>query len=94
MEMGDVSWWGGNQEIAKPMTIAQFKMEDVCNLYSVIEFFAQKIYIYIEKGRFFIPFKLQMAIAQLCKNTFVCLCKHPNTSTIKGRNWLVECQSR
>jgi hypothetical protein len=38
------------------------------------------------------PFKLQMASTQSCKNTSAYLCKHPNTSIVKGRNWLVGCR--
>jgi hypothetical protein len=39
-----------------------------------------------KKKKRFGPFKLQMALAQLCKNTLACLCRHPNTSIVKGRN--------
>jgi hypothetical protein len=38
-----------------------------------------------ERGGPFGPFKLQMALAQLCKITFAYLCKHPNTSIAKGK---------
>jgi hypothetical protein len=84
-----MEWKSG---IARPTTTAQFKMEDVCNLYNVIDFFYQRKVTKIERGRPSIPFKLQMALAQLCKNTFACLCKHPHTSILKGRNRLAECQ--
>jgi hypothetical protein len=39
-----------------------------------------------KRGRLFGHFKLQMALAQLCKITTPYLCKHPNTSTTKGKN--------
>jgi hypothetical protein len=42
MEMGKVSWRGGNHEVAKPMATAWLKMEDACNLCNVIEFVFQK----------------------------------------------------
>jgi hypothetical protein len=37
--MGGVSSKGGSQEVAKPMIIAQLKMEDVCIFCNVIEIF-------------------------------------------------------
>jgi hypothetical protein len=37
-----------------------------------------------KKRRAFWFFKFQMALAQLCKNTFACLSRHPNISTPKG----------
>jgi len=56
-------------------------MEDACNLCNVIEIFYLKKITNKKKGRPFSPFKLQMALAQLCKNTSTCLCRHPNIST-------------
>jgi hypothetical protein len=88
--MGDVSWKGGSQEVARPTTIAWVKMEEACNLYNVIEIFYRKKVTKTERGGPFSPFKLQMALTQLCKNIFACLCRHPNTSTTKG-NWLTGC---
>jgi hypothetical protein len=61
-------------------------MEDGCSLYNVIEFFCQRKVTKIEKRRPFGLFKLQMALAQLCKNTSAYLCRHPNTFTAKGKN--------
>ncbi len=37
MAMGGVSWRGGRRKMAKPIIIAQFKMEDVCIFCNVIE---------------------------------------------------------
>ncbi len=37
--MDVMSLKGGSQEVTRPMAIAQFKMEDVCILYNVIEIF-------------------------------------------------------
>jgi hypothetical protein len=61
-------------------------MEDACTLCNVIKKIYQGKVTKIEKGGPSGPFKLQMSLAQLCKNTSTCLCKHPNTSTTKGRN--------
>jgi len=40
--MGGVSWWGGSQDVVKPIATAQLKMEDACNLCNVIECFCQR----------------------------------------------------
>ncbi len=84
--MGDVSLKYGNRKVAQPIFIAQFKMEDVCNLCNVIEFFCPKKKTNTENGRSSSRFILQMALGQLCKNTSTCLCKYPNTFIIKGKN--------
>jgi hypothetical protein len=42
MEMRDVSWRGGSQEVARPITIAQLKMEDVFSCCNVVEIFCGK----------------------------------------------------
>jgi len=67
------------------MAIARLKMKDVCNLYNVIEIFCRKKITKIERGGAFGLFKLQITLAQLCKNTSTLLCKHPNTSITRGR---------
>jgi len=61
-------------------------MKDACSPYNVIEFFYQKKVTKPKKGRPFGPFKLQMALAQLCKNISTYLCKHQNTSIAKRKN--------
>ncbi len=89
MVMGGVSWRGGSCKVAKPMTTTQLKMEDTCILRNVIEIFWQRK---MTKVKIWTPsslFKLQMAMAQSCKNTSTCLCKQPNTSIAIGRNWSV-----
>jgi hypothetical protein len=63
-------------------------LEDVSILCNVIELFWQRKATKT-KGS---PFKLQMVLAQSCMNTSTCLCKNPNISIVKGRNWLVGCQ--
>jgi hypothetical protein len=63
MEMGDVSWRGGSQEVAKPTTTIQLKMEDSCSLCNVIEIFCQKKVTKTKRNGPFGPFKLQMALA-------------------------------
>jgi hypothetical protein len=40
--MGGVFWRGENWEVVKSMASARLKMEDVCNLYNVIEPFLMK----------------------------------------------------
>jgi len=89
--MGSVSWRGGSREVVKPMVTARFKMEDACILCNVIENFWWKKMTKVERWRPFGPFELQMAFAQPCKNTLICLCKQPNTSIAKRRNWSVGC---
>jgi hypothetical protein len=42
MVMEGVSWRSGSQEVAKPMTTSQLKMEDACIFCNVIEFFLTK----------------------------------------------------
>jgi hypothetical protein len=61
-------------------------MKDVCNLYNVIEIFYRKDVTKIERGGPSSLFKLQIALAQLCKTTSTFLRKHPNPSIAKGRN--------
>jgi hypothetical protein len=68
------------------MATAQLKMKNVYSLYNVIEIFCQRKVTKIKKGGPFGLFKLQITLAQLCKNTSAFLCKHPNTSIAKGRN--------
>ncbi len=51
-----------------------------------LNFFVKKRVTMKKRGRPFGHFKLQMALAQLCKITSPYLCKHPNTSTAKGKN--------
>ncbi len=89
--MGGVFWKGGSREGTRHMATTQFKMEDAYSLYNVIEFFCWKKVTMKERGGPFGPFKLQMALAQLCKITFAYLCKHPNTSIAKGKIWLARC---
>jgi hypothetical protein len=90
--MGGVSWRGGSQEVIKLTTTTQLKMEDTCILCNVIKTFWHKKMTKVEKWEPFVPFKFQMALAQSCKNTLACLCKQPNTSIAKGRNWSMGCQ--
>jgi hypothetical protein len=78
MVMGGVFWRGGSQEVAKPMATAWLKMEDTCIFGNVIEFFWQIKVMKVERKGPFDLFKLQMPLAQLCKNTLACLCKQPN----------------
>jgi hypothetical protein len=61
-------------------------MEDTCNLCNVIEIFSPKKVTKIERRGLFGPFKLQTTLAQLCKDTSAYLCRHPNTSIVKGKN--------
>jgi hypothetical protein len=91
--MGGVCWRGGSQEVARPSTITWFKMQDACILCNVIEILWWRKVTKTERGRLFSPFKLQMVMAQWCKNAFACLCKHPNISIVKGRNWSMWCWS-
>jgi hypothetical protein len=89
--MGSVFWKGGNQKVAKLPAIARLKMEDVCIFCNVIETFWQRKVTKVKKWRPSNPFKLQMALAQWCKNILACLYKQPNTWIAKGRNWSVGC---
>jgi hypothetical protein len=66
--MGDVSSRIGSQEVARPIAIASLKMEDACTLCNVIKFFCQGKVTKIERGGPSGLFKLQMSLAQLCKN--------------------------
>jgi len=68
------------------MATARLKMEDTCNLCNVIEIIFPKKSNQDRKKRFFGPFKLQTTLAQLCKDTYAYLCRHPNTSIVKGKN--------
>jgi hypothetical protein len=54
--------------------------------FAMIEIICQRKVTKIERGVPFGPFKFQMALAQLCKNTSIYLCRHLNTSIAKGRN--------
>jgi hypothetical protein len=92
--MGDVSWRGGSHEVARPMATTWLKMEDAYNLCNVIEMFFRRKVTKIKRRRPFGPFKLQTTLAQLCNDTSAYLCRHPNTSTIKGRNWSIECWNK
>jgi hypothetical protein len=40
--MGGVCWKGGSQELAKPTTTTQLKMENTCILCNVIKVFTKK----------------------------------------------------
>jgi hypothetical protein len=51
------------------MATTQLKMEDGCNLCNVIEFFCQRKVTKTKRERPFGPCKLQMTLAQLCKNS-------------------------
>jgi hypothetical protein len=66
------------------MATFQLKMEDACSLCNVIEIFCQRKVTKTKRRGPSSPFKLQMALAQLCKNTSICLCRLTNTSTAKG----------
>jgi hypothetical protein len=88
MVMGSVSWRGGSWEVAKPTAIAWLKMEHACILCNVIETFWQRKLTKTKRWRHSGLFKIRMALAQSCKNISTCLCRHPNTSIAKGRNWL------
>jgi len=59
--MGGVSWRGGSQEVARPITTAQLKMEDACN---IIEIFWWKNN-QNKKGRALWPFKAPNNIGTL-----------------------------
>jgi len=69
-------------------------MEDAYILCNVIETFWWRKVTKVERWGPFAPFKFQMALAQLCKNTLACLCKQPNTSIAKEMNWFVVCWLR
>jgi hypothetical protein len=85
----------GNQEVARSTIIAQIKMEDACILYNVIEIFWQRKVINIESEGSFVFLRLQMWLAQLCKNTSAYLYKHSIISIASTRNWSmgVNCDS-
>ncbi len=53
---------GGSWKVAKPIAIAQLKMEDACILCSVIEIFWQRKVTKIGRGGPFSPLKLQMTL--------------------------------
>jgi hypothetical protein len=64
-------------------------MEDVCIIYNVIEIFLYKKNNQDKNRSLKGPFgllKLQMALAQLSKNTSTFFCRHLNTSITKGKN--------
>jgi hypothetical protein len=67
MVMGGVSWRGGSQEVAKPMAITQFKMEDTYIFCNVIEVFLQKRMTQVERWRPSDLFKLQMILDNCVK---------------------------
>jgi len=90
--MGSMFWKGGSQEITKLTTIAWLKMEDAYILCNVIETFWWRKVTKVESWGPFAPFKFQMALAQLCKNTSTCSCKQPNTLIAKEMNWFVVCR--
>jgi hypothetical protein len=58
MEMGDVSWKGGTQGIARPTTIIRLKMQDAYSLCNVIELFCPKKVVKIKREGSFGFFKL------------------------------------
>jgi hypothetical protein len=88
MAMGGVFWKGGSEEVARPIVIAQFKMEGAYILCTIIEIIWQRKVTKTERGRPSSPSRLQITLAHLCKNTLVFLCKHPNTSIAKrGIDW-------
>jgi hypothetical protein len=89
--MGGVSWRGGSREVVKFMATTQLKMEDACIFCNVIETFWRRKMTKVERWGPFVPFKLQMALAQSCKNTLACLCKQPNITIVKGRNSSMGC---
>jgi hypothetical protein len=89
--MKGVFWWGGSQEVARPITTAWLKMEDSCILCIAIEFFSRKRIIKTKRGRPYNLFKLQITLAQSCKNIWTYLCKHSNISNVERRNWLMGC---
>jgi hypothetical protein len=84
---------GGSWERTRLIIIAWFNIKDVCvlclhNWNSLMKKSNQDL-----KKRSFDPLKLQMPLAQLCKNTWsTYLCRHPNISITKERNWLMGCQ--
>jgi hypothetical protein len=53
--------------------------------------FIKTLQTFIYKHKPSSPLKLQMALAQLCKNTLAYLCKHPNIAIAKGRNRSMGC---
>jgi hypothetical protein len=55
--MGGVFWRDGSWEVAKPTTITQFKMEDVCNLYNVIKNVLPKKSNQYKKKKVFLSFQ-------------------------------------
>jgi hypothetical protein len=59
-------------------------MENVCILCNVIEFFLWKKVTKTKRGGPSSSLKLQMTLAQSCKNTLTYLCRHPN---ISKKNW-------
>ncbi len=75
------------------MVTTWLKMENTYIFCNVIEFFLWRKITKIEIWGLYSSFKLQMALAQSCKNTSTYLCKHPNTSIIKKRNWSLGCWS-
>jgi hypothetical protein len=46
MVMGSVSWKGESWDVAMLSTVAQLKIEDVCILCNVIEFFWQRYWVW------------------------------------------------
>jgi len=82
-----VEMWGASQEVVRPTATTWFKMDNACGLCNVIEKFWQKKVTKTERGGPFGPFELQMTLTKLCKKTSACLCRCPNTSNDKGKNW-------
>jgi hypothetical protein len=73
MVVGGVSWKGGSWKIAKLTAIVRLNMEETCILCYMIESFWQRKVTKVENESF-VHFKLQMALAQSCKNTLhVCV---------------------
>jgi hypothetical protein len=92
--MGVVSWKVGIWEVARCTTIAQLKMHDACIFCNIIEIVWWKEVTKTKMGGPSSYFKLQLALAQSCKNTLIAyLCKHPNISIARRRDWSVRCQS-
>jgi len=82
--MGGMSWRGGSWEVTKPMVITWFKMEDVYIFCDMIKTLWRRKMTKVERWKAFVPFKLQMALAYLCKQ--------PNTLITKERNWSMGCR--
>ncbi len=71
--------------MARSKATTQFKTEDACIFCNVIKIFWQKKVTKTKKGGPSSPFKLQMALAQSCKNRSTCLCRIQIPQLPKGR---------